>query len=369
MFSKYFISTLVFIIVSLVVLFQGEIKEGFVQMSPMVYGSPNSGTVPKPFFSGWQGNGAQFMNVEAGPYFDKYGSAIAPIRRELGYDTLAYKSPASKSSPVIGHKAMPNKINRLSGTKEGYTSVNTFKEVQIEAGRNMQPMTGGPPRFNNNQSPHFNLTYPVDNARYAVDPAHPIVNYGCDDIYADNGQAQKLDIPIRENYGEAQLPQNMMSLGGQPAQPIVIDRVGMPALAVNSKSRLLMGADFIRGDIEIVPSLYMSDDGCGGFKGTEYPKWFQVSVKPSRDLRAGYLRQDVLRGAEGTVNAAASGIPNSLFFDKTDNLNSAKSIVNYNSPDTRMSSMATFGTDSSVGRSNSSGVRYGTDIGVGSYGL
>lgn len=33
MFSKYFISTLVFIIVSLVFLFQGEIKEGFVQMN------------------------------------------------------------------------------------------------------------------------------------------------------------------------------------------------------------------------------------------------------------------------------------------------------------------------------------------------
>ena len=395
MFSKYFISTLVFIIVSLVVLFQGEIKEGFshvanqtnietelpeLSLSPEVYKHlPTIGLVPKPYFSGWQGNGAQFLSVETDPFTDKYGNPIAHVSRTLGYDTAAmYKSPPPKRTLPLPPRAkhIPSRFT----TKERFTPVGQFDtifdNVQVEAARNMQPLTGGPPRFNNNQSPHLNLTYPIDNAKYAVDPDHPIVNYG-GDLYASDGQLQKMNLDTREDFGQSKgnsggrsIPTNMISLDGQPSQPVIIDRVGMPALMVNAKSRLQIGGvDRIRGDIDIVPSLYMSDGiGKGGYKEREFSKWFQVSVKPHRDLVSGYIPQHTIRGAEFGAHAAASGIDPQLLSTRVDNIDTARAIVDFRDPTAIYSAMPTFGS-SMGGRQNATEVRYGTDIAVDSYGI
>ena len=187
------------------------------------------------------------------------------------------------------------------------------------------------------------------------------------------------------------VPHNMISMSGQPAQPVVIDRVGMPALMVNSKSRLQIGGvDRIRGDIDIIPSLYMSDGtGKGGYKEREFSQWFQVSVKPHRDLVAGYIPQHTIRGAEFGAHAAASGIDPQLLSSRVDNLQTDDSIVAYQNPRTKRyqgSQMSSFGTESSgqtveafnmrqhnnfstTGRSNETYVKYGTDIEVGSTGI
>ena len=367
MFSNYFISTLVFIIVSLVVLFQGEIKEGFVQMAPTVYGaSPANGMVPNPYFGPWTGNGGQFIDVDFDASYDKHGKPLRHHEKRLGYDTSPpYSTPPAKPVVPLPQKSKsygPSKVSPAS--KEGYSSVERFDGVQIEAARNMQPMIGGAPRFNPNQSPHLNLSFPIDNARYAVDPSSPIVNYGSNDVYADDGQAQNLSLPVRENYDDSQqkLPTNMMSLGGQPAQPVVIDRVSMQALAVNGKSRLRGLGDPFRGDLKIVPPHYMSD-GNGGFKEREYTKHFQVSVKPNRDLNPGYLSIHNISGAEHSVAIASTGVESQLFDDKSDNLESAKAIVGHRAPNAHQTSLATFGP-TMMGRQNATTVRNGSGIEV-----
>ena len=434
MFSKYFISTLVFIIVSLVVLFQGEIKEGFssefspseahlsdttqkqlwdAPYSPMpnVYGRlPVDGMVGKPFFGGWQGTGAQFMAVDATPLFDKYGAPIKKVNRKLGYDKAIPKTSSSalpklvKSSqlPVAGTFRNPIKQPNMVGDtiRERYTPVSSFgpsskfDSVQIEATRNMQPLTGGPPRFNNNQSPHLNLTYPIDNEKYAVDPLNPIVNYGCGDVYSDDGQLQKMPLSASQDVYEGytgginavgktsragNVPNNMISMNGQPAQPFVIDRVAHPALMVNSKSRLqLGGVDRIRGDLEIVPWPYNNGGkggDCGNRRSDELSSWFQVSVKPHRDLVSGYIPEHNKRNQFFGAHIAASGV-------ETDLMDYELTMID---PESYAAPVPTFGPDgtgntmeafdmrnsnnsSTMGRSNATSVRYGTDINVGSYG-
>jgi len=411
MFSKYFISTLVFIIVSLVFLFQGEIKEGFVQMNsqntvktsmtPGVYGKdPKDGLIANPGFAGWQ-NGAQYKSVEPGP-IDRCGKFVE-INRTLGYDlSNMYKSP-----PLTA--AMPVKAQVATPVEERYTPVSTFERysVQAEASRNMQPMSGGPPRFSNSGSPHLNSTYPIDNARYAVDPANPIVN-GCNNsVYSAAGQLQQLN--TRENYNgtggtggtggrdlsslirnlntpvdvsgrtkpstgsynatdmsTTPMPKDMITIAGN-TQPVLIDRMAMPALTVNSKSRLqLGGVDRIRGDIEIIPSLYMSDS-CSStcndsYKEREYNQWFQVSVKPSRDLVAGYIGQHNMRGKEAEKDLYAVGVPQ-IF--KNNRLLEFPGTGFGTEEGTNGVSMTGYGVQ---GRDNAMTVGYGTDIEVASRG-
>ena len=400
MFSKYFISTLVFIIVSLVVLFQGEIKEGFVAAAkpqglwdshfsplPNVYARlPEDGMVPKPYFSAWQGNGGQFMSVELDPVFDKYGNPIAQVDRKLGYD-IPKKDVATPRATATRAAMAPSRMAPAQ-VKERYTPVSSFgtsdkfDSVQIEAGRNMQPLTGGPPRFNNNQSPHFNLTYPIDNEKYAVDPAHPIVNYGSGELYSAAGQLQKMplnpDQDVYEGYTGGQptrgVPSNMISMSGQPAQSFVIDRVAHPVLMVNSKSRLqLGGVDRIRGDVDVTPWLYMPD---GSRRAEELGKHFQVSAKPHRDLVSGYIPQHNKRDEFFGAHIAASGIETDLMAPKiagSPPVDYVASLPTFG-PDGRGPSVEAFNmrqsnNSSTMGRSNATSVRYGTDIDVGSYGI
>jgi len=404
MFSKYFISTLVFIIVSLVVLFQGEIKEGFVAATklpqpqglwdsqfsqlPNSYARlPEDGMVPKPYFSAWQGNGGQFMGVELDPVFDKYGNPIAQVDRKLGYDIVKNDVAVPRVRASTPRTATPRTAMMPAQVKERFTPVSSFgtsDSVQIEAARNMQPLTGGPPRFNNNQSPHLNLTYPIDNEKYAVDPANPIVNYGCGKVYSAAGQLQKMpldaDQDVYEGYtggrpasGRA-VPSNMISLNGQAAQSVVIDRVAHPVLMVNSKSRLqLGGVDRIRGDVDVTPWLYMPD---GSRRAEELGKHFQVSVKPHRDLVSGYIPQHNKRDQFFGAHIAASGIETDLMSAKiagSPPVDYVGSLPTFG-PDGRGPSVEAFdmrqsNNSSTMGRSNATSVRFGTDIDVGSYGI
>lgn len=71
---------------------------------------------------------------------------------------------------------------------------------------------------------------------------------------------------------------NLNELGKTEPQPIIIDRM----YYANSKSRTLASADFIRGDLAIIPD--------------EHQGWFRPSANPATDLRAGALM--VMGGAD-----------------------------------------------------------------------
>ena len=310
MLNTNFIITLLTILVSLFCLFQGEIKEGFLNdpimphqvvqndgypafksyqtNDPDILGDqPANGLVNKPYFGPWTGNGPSFAAVSIDKKHDPItGQRIDPARTKLGYDmSKSYKKPQR--------------------VKENFSAGNSG--VMVEAARNMQPM-GPPPRFMVT-GPKLNLYSPIDQATRAVDTQNPIVNYGCNDVYSSSGQMLKGSCQkqnIREDYQDQVLPADMtnnsclvggpVSMNGQPSQPVMVDRLMWSSI----KSRYQRGGvDRFRGDLLIVPTPYRKD----GIKD-----WFQTSVYPSVDLVAGYARQHNESGRENDEKTAALGI-------------------------------------------------------------
>jgi hypothetical protein len=93
-------------------------------------------------------------------------------------------------------------------------------------------------------------------------------------------------------------------------QPVIKDNL----MYSNIKSRLRGLGDPIRGDLRITPDNYKTygKDGCegldGGSCGNSHNKWFQVSVKPNRDLNPGYIAQHNVRGKEVDEILATVGL-------------------------------------------------------------
>jgi hypothetical protein len=334
MLNSNFVITLITILATLMCLFQSEIKEGFnLGIDPVVYGSPpDNGLVKGAGFGYWGGNGQQFMPVEQSPIFNKWGCRVPQTTVSLGYGSETPLQPrnlpaGSKSSRNIVRPTSSNvkldsvlssakKQRDLLSFRENYED--TFDNVQVEAARNMQPMVGGPPRFMVT-GPKLDLYKPIDMARYAVDTQNPIVNYGCGDVYAADGQLQKRAGPVRENYEDASvgLPKDMTGSGmvsmygkkdNQFYQPVIKDNL----MYSNQKSRLRGLGDPIRGDLRIAPDNYKTygKDGCGDSDSwtDRHNKWFQVSVKPNRDLNPGYIAQHNIRGKEVDEILAAVGL-------------------------------------------------------------
>ena len=96
-------------------------------------------------------------------------------------------------------------------------------------------------------------------------------------------------------YENAQvpLPQDMCNINimGSESQPVIYDRL----MYSNMRSRLRGQGDYIRGDLKITPDNYKS--GCGN-------NWFQVSVKPERDLNPGAMEQLFGRSEELNLSVA-----------------------------------------------------------------
>lgn len=345
MLNTNFMATLLMIVFSIVLLFQNEIKESFTTHDPNVYGKyPHDGMIEKPLFGPPQGLGQQFKAVSTGPDYDKHGKPLRRIDRKLGFKLDERYNPRN--------------------SRENY--VNDNFDVKMEAPRNMQPMTGGPPRFMTIE-PKLNHYAPIDLKTHAVDTDHPIVNYGCNDVYSSSGQPQKVQAPMtKEDFNHNELPQDMMSLSGEPAQPIIVDR----KMFSNIKSRYRRNqGDYIRGDLKPVPALYMSD-GDGSAKEKAYNSWFQVAPNPSVDLISGYIDQHQQRGAEFLANAEASGLDPDLFETSTDNIDTANALIRHKNRDeyNRGSSVG-FGSSNMETASKPIMVRYGTDIDVGSRGV
>jgi hypothetical protein len=290
--------------------------------------------------------GQQYKVISTGPDVDKNGKPLRKVDRKLGFDLdNVYTSP--------------------SQGRENFSDTNF--PTRMEAPRSMQPMTGGPPRFMTVE-PKLNHYAPVDLKKYAVDTDHPITNYGCDDIYSASGQAIKLEAPnVKEDFGNS-LPSDMMSLAGEPAQPVIADR----KMYANIKSKYRRNpSDPFRGDIKVIPTGYMSDgDGKLSYKEKELGKWFQVTPTPSVDLTSGYIDQHTERGAEFIANAEATGLDPNIFETRSDNRDIAKALVRHrNRDENNRPSVVEFGSSNFESSSRPVSVKYGTDIEVGSYGV
>lgn len=347
MFSKYFISTLVFIIVSIAVLFQGEIKEGYSKKVPTYYENKmkRPGLIADPYFSYFGGKGVQLTEVEVDP-IDKQGNLIEKLPRTLGYQKPDQYTSTRRTTPT-SMLVNPSTAMKRAYSKPGQVEA-ALKPVQVEAARNIKPMGPGP-RFQT-IGPKYNLTDKTsDQAVTGVDNLHPITNYG-GQLHSSAGQVlrEPFDMPVGKG---------MISLAGQPAQPVVIDRT-TSSMYSNIKSPTQRGGvDRIRGDLHIVPDSYKN--GCGG------NGWFQVSAKPGRDTAFGYLQQHMLLEDEFVEFVDASGIDTDLF-----DYGGSGPVADVTL------GMPTFGPDSSLiepatamGRSNPTTMRFGGgDVVVGSYG-
>jgi hypothetical protein len=324
MLNTNFIITLLTILATLFCLFQGEIKEGFLNtpfvMPPHYSGQlrgeekpkhyqaldsstlgnePIDGLVNKPQVGPWTGFGPRFAPVEYKTTRNPLTKELLPHRRtKLGYDFSHSYTGKALNASAKNATCRENFVNPAD--KKGNSG------VMVEAARNMQPM-GPPPRFMVT-GPKLNLYSPIDQAQYAVDNNNPIVNYGCNDVYSSSGQMLKGQCQnqnVRENYEDQVLPADMtnntclvggpnVSLDGQPQQPVIVDRM----MWSNIKSRYQRGGvDRFRGDLTIVPDT---------LKGA--PGWFQTSVYPSVDLAASYITQHNKAGKENDDKAAALGI-------------------------------------------------------------
>jgi hypothetical protein len=369
MLNSNFVITLITILATLLCLFQNEIKEGFnIGIDPTVYNSPPDYGLVDKGFSAWSNDHA-FSVRPAGSVVNNWGCTVKQPSRTLGYDgeeatVLQPRDPSGKhksarniSRPTGGVKTKLDSI--LSAQKKNETVLSfqenyddTFNNVELEAPRNMQPMTGGPPRFIVT-GPKLDHTYPIDMAKYAVDTQNPIVNYGCGDVYSAAGQLQKKAAPVRENYEDSavNLPKDMTGSGmvsmygkkdNQFLQPVIPDNL----MYANKGSRLRGLGDYIRGDLRIAPDNYKTygnkcGDSCEGYGGG-CKKWFQVSVIPNIDLNPGYIPQHNIRGKEVDEMLAALGLEPS-------------------EPVTNL--MATKGRDEKLS------ITFGTDITTDSHGL
>jgi hypothetical protein len=185
----------------------------------------------------------------------------------------------------VGHNVVGKKSHPRLG--------NTDNECEFPTGmstkRNMSPSV----------SPRFNASGVPKMARYAPPPVQVMANdrsKPIDLITAPlrSKPAEKKASSI-ESYESAQvsLPQDMSTINvlGTETQPVVYDRL----VFSNARSRLRGHGDYIRGDIKITPDSHKDHCGSG---------WFQVSVKPERDLNPGAMEHLFGRSEELSLTVA-----------------------------------------------------------------
>lgn len=263
MFNNFTI-TLIAMFAIILALFRTEIKEGFTTNGDLPLIKSDRGLTRHGKFSAWQGV-----------------QQVAPVGN----------TPISRG----GHKLeVPN-------YKLGYDFSHAFPKG-VDTTRNIQ--TAPPPRFQVTE-PKLNHYKPIDMAKYAVDPEHPIT-HAEEVVHSKFGQLQRdsrKEKDIKENYDYANasvpLPTDMCNVNmlGSESQPVIYDRV----MYSNIRSRTRGQGDYIRGDLMIAPDNYKP--GGGG-----HPQWFQVSAKPNRDLNPGCMEHLYGKGEELALGVAQADI-------------------------------------------------------------
>ena len=277
-----FIVTIVAMLAVMFGLFRNEIKENW--QNPLDAHNPD-GVVKNGKFFGWGGEGVQLMNVGGSPDYRMYNGKKVNLNfpRTLGYQM---------------QDAFPPECQTV---KEGFVGPQQCYNSGIDAGRNMQ--TAPPPRFMVT-GPKLEHYRHVDTAKHVVNLDKPI-DHAEDLIVSDFGQVQ-MDSrkDVKENYdgyavASVDLPKDMCNVNmlNSESQPVIYDRI----MYSNIRSRTRGQGDYIRGDLMIAPDNYKPNGG-------GHPQWFQVSVKPERDLNPGCMEHLFGRKEELALGIADADI-------------------------------------------------------------
>lgn len=291
-----YLVTLVAMFAILFSLFNTEIKENF---TTSIVNTAN-GLAPGGKFFGWGGDGVNLTAVGGSPVSRMYNGVNYNLDfpRQLGYqDYMAFPPCPSQG---------------MKETKEGYAEPQQCYRTGVDSGRNIQ--TAPPPRFMTT-APKLEHYAPVDTAKWAVNLEKPI-DHAEDLVISPFGQMQRDSRKsnaqdIQENYdnyakASVDLPKDMCNVNmlGSESQPVIYDRV----MYSNIRSRLRGQGDYIRGDLMIAPDNYKPNGG-------GHPQWFQVSVKPERDLNSGCMehlfgrKEEIALGlAEADIDVASFGL-------------------------------------------------------------
>ena len=290
-----YLVTLVAMFAIIFSLFNAEIKENFT--ASILHSK--DGMAPGGRFFGYGGDGVQLTAVGGRPQSRMYKGKNYNLNfpRTLGYQNQYAFPPDCKTSEE---------------GKENYVAPEMCYKTGVDAGRNIQ--TAPPPRFMVT-GPKLESYRPIDTAKWAVNLEKPI-DHAENLVVSDFGQVQ-MDSrksnaeSIRENFdtyskASVELPKDMCNVNmlGSESQPVIYDRV----MYSNIRSRLRGQGDYIRGDLMIAPDNYKPNGG-------GHPQWFQVSVKPERDLNSGCMehlfgrKEEIALGlAEADIDVASFGL-------------------------------------------------------------
>ena len=247
--NKIFV-TLVAMFVMLAALFSTEIShfsEGYMHGSGYCSGGRPQ---DKSAFAAWGGAGIQTTNVGT-TAVSRGGQRICNANTKLGYQT----SECGSEFP----RGVSSKRTMQSTISPRFNSVGTNPAIRYSQAAS-------------------------DVGTAALDALHPITTVDRVQAAADLVQpSPKAPVKTVEKYeyenAHVPLPTDMcnINLMGTETQPVIYDRL----MYSNMRSRLRGQGDYIRGDLLITPDNYKA--------GCQHNNWFQVSVKPERDLNPGAM--------------------------------------------------------------------------------
>ena len=249
MLNSKFMITLVAMCVMIMALFGGEIKQGYIEN----FAHLSELCPTAPVFSSWGGAGVQTMPVGS-TAISRGGKPICTANTKLGFQT-----------------------SECGNETEFQRGVSTV--------RNIQPLIS--PRGNGAVAATPLIRYRKPKVGVmAYNPTEPH-QASISDLSKMMGPppVPKAEKTIKENYEEYEkaqvpLPKDMcnVNLLGSETQPVIYDRL----MYSNMRSSLRGKGDYIRGDLQITPDNYKAGYG-------SHNNWFQVSVKPERDLNPGCM--------------------------------------------------------------------------------
>ena len=203
----------------------------------------------------------------------------------------------------VGHTAVKsgNAAICTANTKLGYQlsecGVSDFKQG-VSSPRTIQPTIS--PRFNSGgMTPSIRFSPTNTPGAMAYNQTKPIdIQAAADLLKPASKQPAKTVEKYEYESAHVPLPKDMCNINimGTESQPVIYDRL----MYSNMRSRLRGQGDYIRGDLQIVPDNYKA--------GNQHNNWFQVSVKPERDLNPGAMEQLFGRSEELSLSVGQGDV-------------------------------------------------------------
>ena len=247
-----FMITLITMIVMIAALFGSELKQGYIENYSPITSATSSRCAKTAQFGPWAGS-QQTSNV-GGTAIAQGGRPICVANTKLGFQTSE-----------CGQTEFPRGVS---------------------TNRSIQPLISPRGPGGVTATPSIRYMKPSTSVM-AYDPARPHQGTKIEDMAHMVGSVEEPASikTIKESYvdyenAQVPLPKDMcnVNLMGEESQPVIYDRL----MYSNMRSRLRGQGDYIRGDLKVTPDSYKAGAG-------SHNNWFQVSVKPERDLNPGCM--------------------------------------------------------------------------------